>query len=170
MPSIRTGAGFAITNVRNMVTPGTRYNRGVRFALLLAATLAIAGCSGANQDRQAVHQGILDHLAEAGFSNQNMDINETSIQFNGDKADALVEIAPKGANKAQGMQMHYSLQRTGSQWKVVGRSDTGAGHGAVAPGTNPHGGAMPAGAMPEPPGGGHKMPSPDDLPPSGKKK
>ena len=39
-----------------------------------------------------------------------MDINETSIQFNGDKADALVEIAPKGANHQQAMQMHYSLQ------------------------------------------------------------
>jgi len=143
-------------------------------AFLLAAALALIGCGGANQDRQAVHQGILDHLAEAGFSNQNMDINETSIQFNGDKAEAMVQIAPKGANPSQGMQMHYSLQNKGGRWTVVGRSDTGAGHGgAIAPGSqNPHGGAMLGGAMSgaAPAGAGQKMPSPEDLPPAGTKK
>jgi hypothetical protein len=95
-----------------------------------------------------------------------MDINETSIQFNGDKAEAVVEIAPKGANPAQGMQMHYSLQRRGSRWSVVGRPDTGVGHGgAMAPGSpNQHGSAMPGAS------GGQKMPSPEDLPPAGPKK
>jgi len=137
----------------------------------VAAILALAGCRGGNQDREAVHQGILDHLAEAGFSNQNMDVSVTSLQFNGDKADAVVQIAPKGANHEQGMQMRYSLQQKGGRWVVVGRADTGAGHGgAIAPGAgNPHGG----GAMPTPPpgdaGAGQKMPSPQDLPPAHKK-
>jgi hypothetical protein len=140
------------------------------------AAITLLSCGGANQDRQAVHQGILDHLAEAGFSNQNMDITETSIQFNGDKADAMVEIAPKGANHNQGMKMQYSLQRKGSKWAVVGRADTGAGHGTMAPGSqNPHGGAMPVSGGTPPMGGqpaangGQKMPSPDDLPPAKKK-
>jgi len=136
----------------------------------VAAILALAGCHGGNQDREAVHQGILDHLAEAGFSSQNMDVSVTSLQFNGDKADAVVEIAPKGATHEQGMQMRYSLQQQGSRWVVVGRADTGAGHGsAMVPGVaNPHGG----GAMPTSPpdgAGGQKMPSPQDLPPAHKK-
>jgi hypothetical protein len=96
-----------------------------------------------------------------------MDINETSIQFNGDKADAMVEIAPKGADHSQAMQMHYSLQRKGSRWSVVGRSDSGAGHGTMAPGSpNPHG-AM---SGDSPASGGQKMPSPEDLPPAATKK
>jgi hypothetical protein len=136
----------------------------VRIALLVAA-LAFAGCRSGNQSRQAVHQGILDHLAGAGFSNQNMDISETSIQFNGDKADALVEIAPKGASPQQGMQMRYSLQHMNGRWVVVGRADGGGHGGAVLPGSdNPH-----SSATPGDPAGGGKMPSPDDLPPSGKK-
>jgi hypothetical protein len=142
----------------------------VRITFLVAAILALADCRGGNQDREAVHQGILDHLAQAGFSNQNMDVSVTSLQFNGDKADAVVEIAPKGATHEQGMQMRYSLQQQGSHWVVVGRADTGAGHGsAMAPGAaNPHGG----GAMPTAPPdgtGGQKMPSPQDLPPAHKK-
>jgi hypothetical protein len=138
----------------------------VRIALLLAAVLALFGCRG-NQDKEAVLRGVLDHLADAGFSNQNMDVSITSLQFNGDKADTVVQIAPKG--QPQGMQMRYSLERKGSRWVVVGRGDAGAGHGGgVVPGSaNPHGGAMP----PDPGGsGGRKMPSPDDLPPSGGKK
>jgi hypothetical protein len=136
----------------------------VRIALLLISVLALCGCSGGSQDKEAVHQGILDHLAEAGFANQNMDVTVTSVQFNGDKADAVVQIAAKG--QGQGMQMRYSLEHKGSRWVVVGKADSGAGHGAaMAPGvTNPHGGAMPGADR------GQKMPSPDDLPPSGKKK
>jgi hypothetical protein len=140
----------------------------VRTACLLAAVLAFAGCRGGNRDREAIHQGILDHLAEAGFSNQNMDVTETSIQFNGDKADALVEITPKGATHGQGMQMRYGLQQKSGRWVVVTRADTNGGHGGgVAPGAaNPHGGAVPEAS----PAAGQKMPSPEDLPPSGKKK
>jgi hypothetical protein len=98
-----------------------------------------------------------------------MDVALTSLQFTGDKADALVEITPKGASHGQGMQMRYSLQQKGNRWVVVGRADAGGGHGgAITPGAaNPHGG----GAMPTVPAtdGGQKMPSPDDLPPAHKK-
>lgn len=97
-----------------------------------------------------------------------MDVTEASVQFNGDKADALVEITPRGASPGQGMQMRYGLQQKSGRWVVVTRAEAGGGHGAgVAPGAaNPHGGAMPG----EPPASGaQKMPSPEDLPPAGKK-
>ena len=96
-----------------------------------------------------------------------MDVTETSVQFDGDKADALVEITPKGASHGQGMQMRYGLQQKSGRWVVVTRADASGAHGgAMTPGAaNPHGGAMPG----APPASGGKMPSPEDLPPAGKK-
>jgi hypothetical protein len=114
----------------------------------------------------------MDRLSAAGLSTQNMDVDMNKVDIRGVKAEADVEIRPKGATHGQGMQMHYSLENQSGKWVVVGRADS-AGHGAaMAPGvTNPHGGAMPDGAMPGgqmPPDHG-KMPSPQDLPPAGKK-
>jgi hypothetical protein len=145
------------------------YNREVRIPCLLVSVIALAGCQSGNQDRAAVHQGIIDHLSQAGLTPQNMDISETSVKFDGDKADAVVQITPKGAGQSQGMQMRYSLQQKSGRWEVTGRAGS-SGHGAaVAPGSpNPHGGAMPGAAPPD--DGNHHMPSPGDLPPAGKKR
>lgn len=148
--------------------PG-RYNQEVRIAMLLASALALIGCRGANQDQEAIRQGILDHLAEAGLSNQNMDVSVTSFKLNGEKADAVVQIAAKGAGP--GLQMHYTLQHQGNRWVVTAKADPGPGHGTgVVPGVaNPHDGS--GGGFPEPvTGSGQKMPLPEDLPPTGKKK
>ena len=62
------------------------------------------------------------------------------------------------------MSMGYKLEQQGGKWVVVGRQETGgAQHGATPPGAaSPHGAA--------PAGGAGKMPSPEDLPPAGKKK
>ena len=103
-----------------------------------------------------------------------MDVEVTAVQFDGAKADATVSFAPKGTPSAQGMTMHYQLEQKGSSWTVVGKQDSGHS-GSVAPGSaNPHGGgeipqgeANPHGAGA---GGGVRMPSPDDLPPTGGKK
>ncbi len=119
------------------------------------------------EDKDAVQRGILDRLSAAGLSTQNMDVDVTNVQFHGSKAEADVEVRPKGATHSQGMQMHYGLESQKGRWVVVSRADM-AGHGsAIAPGSaNPHGGAMPGGEMPA----GHgAMPSPKDLPPAGKK-
>lgn len=98
----------------------------------------------------------------------------TSIQVTGNKADATVSIAPKG-NKAGGMSMTYHLEQQGNKWVVMGRQEPpGSPHAgaAAAPPTqpgaaNPHGGGMaPAGPSP----GAAGMPSPQDLPPTAKKK
>lgn len=100
-----------------------------------------------------------------------MDVTVTNVTFNGNQAEASVSITPKNA-PGGGMNVNYHLEQEGAKWVVKGRKDAGGtphGGGAVPSGAmpgaeNPHGGAMPPGAT------GGKMPSPDDLPPTGKKK
>ena len=104
-----------------------------------------------------------------------MDINVVSVKFSGDAADAVVSFAAKGTGAGQ-MQISYHLEQKDGKWKVVGRQDANQhGGGAMPPGGAPQG-AAPAGADPHgggavaAPGAGGKMPSPEDLPPAGKKK
>jgi hypothetical protein len=97
-------------------------------------------------------------------------VEVTSVKFDGSRADAVVSIAPKGGPAGAGMSIPYKLERKDGKWAVIGAS--GSPHpGAEMPGsampggmTSPHGGGMPA-----PGGGNHGVPSPDDLPPAGKK-
>jgi len=110
-----------------------------------------------------------------------MDVQVTNVTFNGNQADAAVSITPKGT-PGGGMSVNYHLEQDGPKWVVKGRKDAGGtphGGGAVPTampgGENPHGGgAMPGAANPHgamtPDASGGKMPSPDDLPPTGKKK
>jgi hypothetical protein len=142
----------------------------VRIASLLLAVLCLAGCNRGGQNKDAVRQGVLEYLSGRKDLNiGSMDVAVTSVQFNGDKADATVSFAPKGVSASQGMTMRYQLEQQGNRWTVVGRQDSGHA-GAVAPGAaNPHGGgAVPEGAPN--PHGGARMPSPEDLPPAGGKK
>jgi hypothetical protein len=143
----------------------------VRIVSSLFLILCLAGCHRGVESNDAVRQGVLDYLATKGMTPAAMDINVTSVKFNGDKADAVVSFAAKGSGAGQ-MAIQYHLEQKNNKWVVVGRSDAGQ-HGAAAgagqsaaPGTdNPHGG----GAMAAP-GTGGKMPAPEDLPPAGKKK
>jgi hypothetical protein len=129
-------------------------------ALLLAGLIA---CNRANHSNEAIRQGVLDHLAGRDLNVASMNIEVTSVRFNGDKADATVIFSPKGAAAAQGMTLRYQMQQKSGKWQVVGTMDSG--HGAIAPNAaNPHGGAVPD--APNPHG---VMPSPEDLPPAGKK-
>ena len=111
---------------------------------------------------------MLDYLATKGMTAAAMDINVTSVKFNGDKADATVSFAAKGTGAGQ-MAIQYHLEQKDNKWVVVGRTDAnqhGAAGQTAAPGTdNPHGGGAVAA-----PGAGGKMPAPEDLPPAGKKK
>jgi hypothetical protein len=137
--------------------------------------LCLAGCHRGSQDKEAVRQGILEHLKARSFNLSTMEMDLTAVQFNGNNADATVSFYPKGTNAAQGMTMKYQLQQQNGKWAVVSRNDAGgAPHGAAttAPGgaatgsENPHGGAMP-GAETSP--SGAQMPPPESLPPAGKK-
>lgn len=125
-----------------------------------------------------MRQGVLDYLSgRKDISIGAMDVDVTSVQFNGNKADAVVSFSAKGASGGPGMTMRYQLEQQGNKWAVVGRDDGGHSN-AVAPGSpNPHGsGALPeSGTNPHAGvgaggGGGPRMPSPDDLPPTGGKK
>jgi hypothetical protein len=146
----------------------------VRISAVLLLIFSLAACNRGVPSNDAVRQGVLDHLAESQSKTQlnlaAMDVVVKTVTFSGNEADAAVAITPKGGNPAAGMSINYHLKQEGSKWVVVGRQDQ---HGAVArpdaggapdAAANPHGGAMP------PPTGGGKMPSPDDLPPTGKKK
>jgi hypothetical protein len=125
--------------------------------------VCLAGCKRGDQDKDAVRQGVLDHLAQVQMNVASMDVEVTSVQFNGNQADATVSFTPKGGTAAQGMSMRYQLELKDGRWVVVGRKDSGS---------SPHGGAAVPSAPPgmENPHGGGKMPSPEDLPPAGQKK
>jgi hypothetical protein len=142
----------------------------VRIVSSFLLIFCLAGCHRGVESNDAVRQGVLDYLATKGMTAAAMDINVTSVKFNGDKADATVSFAAKGTGAGQ-MAIQYHLEQKDNKWVVVGRTDANQ-HGAGAvpqsgtPGMdNPHGG----GAMPAP-GAGGKMPAPEDLPPAGKKK
>jgi hypothetical protein len=140
------------------------YNRVVRISAVLLVLLTLAACNrGENKD--AVRQGVINHLSKAGLNVAGMDVTVSAVQFSGKEADATVGIAPKG-NAGQGMSMKYHLQQQGSEWVVVGKPGAGGESphgGAMAPAPNPHGGGDAV------PGGAPKMPSPSDLPPATKK-
>ena len=111
----------------------------------------------------------MDYLAGKGLNMAGMNVDVASVQFNGDRAEASVSITAKGGAPGTGMNPIYILEQKNGKWAVTGRKETGeAPHGGGAPapgagGENPHGGAAA-------PGGAGKMPSPEDLPPAGKKK
>jgi len=158
----------------------------MRNACALALLLMLAGCSRGNRtsDREGIRQGVIDHLAGTNLNVAAMDVDVTSVRFNGAKADVMVTFRAKGAPGAPGMEMRYQMQEQGGRWAVTGLADSGHA-GAATPGTpNPHGadGALPpggGGALPPghpqtggaavPSGQGSAMPSPEDLPPVGKK-
>jgi hypothetical protein len=135
--------------------------------------VALTACNRGNQSKDAVRQAVIDHLSTiSGMNMSAMTIEIASVQFNGNQADATASISAKGVSGGGAMTIPYHLEYRSNKWVVTGRKEGGgAPHGGIpqggaAPGAeNPHGGAMPpAGA-----GGGTKMPSPEDLPPTKKK-
>jgi hypothetical protein len=133
-------------------------------------------CKSANQSQNtdAVRQGVNDYLTSKGLNMKGMDVNLSSLKVNGNQADVTASFSVKGTAQVA-MTMGYHLEKQGDKWVVMG-SQGGQEHGKTAPPDasgaapggmeNPHAGGMPAAA----PGGGGKMPSPEDLPPAGKKK
>ena len=144
------------------------YNRVVRFASVLLLLVSLAACNRGTQSKDAVRQGVIDHLNAVGLNINGMNVEVTSVQFNGDHADASVSISPKGGPGGAGMQTVYSMEQKAGKWVVTGRKDAGGvpHGGGAAPQTapNPHGGGAPSAAP-----GGAAMPSPEDLPPAKKK-
>lgn len=116
----------------------------LHFVLLAAVLLMLTACNRAQQNTEAVRQGVVKYLASRpGLSEMQVDVS--SVTFRDNEADAVVAVRPKGSNDpASGMTMRYTLERKGADWVVKPRS-----------GASPHAGAMPS-EMPQgmPPAGG----------------
>ena len=107
--------------------------------------LAFVSCSRGIETKEAVRQGIIDHLStRTGLDVSAMQIDVTSVSFRKDEADATVAFRAKGSNvQSAGMTMSYTLERKGNRWVVKGRRDaSGSPHGA--------GGDMPMGKPADP--------------------
>ncbi|MEZ5352767.1 MAG: hypothetical protein R2762_09045 [Bryobacteraceae bacterium] len=118
-----------------------------QFAISLTL-LTLLGCGSDINNKEAIRQGVVDHLgARKGLDldMSAMEVDVASVTFRGNEADADVSFRARGSQQSM-MQMKYTLERDGSRWKVKAKKDSGAGHGAGA--ANPHGGAMP-GAAPQ---------------------
>lgn len=110
---------------------------------LLAFSILLLACKKDIQNKEAVRQGVVDHLAKRSDL-MSMDVNVESVAFRKDEADATVYLrANSGPAAGNGMQMRYTLERKGDKWVVKGRGVMGG-----AGGDTPHG----AGAPTLPPG------------------
>jgi len=156
------------SHLQNAARPSRFIINLVILRCTLALILCLAACNRGNTDKEAVRQAIIDRVSRQGINVGGMDLTVSSVEFNGNKADATVSFAPKGSPGA-GMSIVYHLEQQGGKWVVLGRKDSGgAPHGGAVPGgagANPHGGMAPPAA-----GGPASMPSPQDLPPTGKPK
>jgi hypothetical protein len=136
-------------------------------ALLLLACLT--GCKRGNQSNDAVRQGVMEYLQRIGINVGGMDLTVSNVKFNGNQADATVNMGVKGSGTTS-MTMNYHLAQKDNKWVVVGKQDSSQ-HGATMPGAgampggNPHAGGAPA----APGAAGGKMPAPEDLPPAARK-
>ena len=122
-----------------------------KLAIVLLFSIWLAGCNRAPENRDAVRQGIIDHLSKnSGLDLKAMDVDVSNVNFQGDKATATVSFKPKTSPDA-GMSMNYSLERQGAKW-IVQKAAGSAGHGGAMtqptePGS-PVGGDLPAGHPP----------------------
>lgn len=115
-------------------------------ATLLA--LSLAACAKDIQNKDAVRQGVIDHLQarkNLDLDMSAMQVEVSSVTFRENEADATVSFVPKGGSPSQGMTMKYTLERAGDGWKVKQKAETS---------NNPHsgGGAMPPPSGEMPPG------------------
>ncbi|MDQ6705499.1 MAG: hypothetical protein M3Z85_05990 [Acidobacteriota bacterium] len=115
------------------------------------AALMFCACGRGNIDnKEAVQRGIIQDVSKRADVNS-MDVTVTSVSFRGKEADAVVAFAPKGGPVRSGITMRYTLERSGNEWKVKGRSQADikrhAGGASKAPG---EGGEMrvPSGQLP----------------------
>jgi hypothetical protein len=127
----------------------TQYNRNVKFrvcgALLLAVLLV--SCNNGMRTREAVERDIRKSVGRRGDLNMNnLDVTVNSVNFHGNKADAVVGFMPKGGLISQGMTMRYTLEQRGNEWVIVNRQmgDMHAHTGASGtPGSAPGNSAEP---------------------------
>jgi hypothetical protein len=132
-------------------------------ALGAIGVFILSSCAKDIQNKDAVRQGIVDHLK----ARKNLDLDLSSMQleitaltFRENEAEATVSFVPNGAAPSQGMSMKYTLVREGSAWKVKQKAEATnnphTGGGAAVPGMPPGGAVLPPGHPPMPESGGAK--------------
>jgi hypothetical protein len=117
--------------------------------LVLLFSIWLAACNKAPENREAVRQGIIEHLSKnTGLDLKAMDVDVKNVNFQGNKATATVAFKPK-QGPDEGMSMNYSLERQGTKW-IVQKAAGSAGHGGAMtpPMTSPPAGAPAAGDLP----------------------
>ncbi len=120
-----------------------------RAFLAIALAVFLSGCNRAPENRDAVRQGVVEHLSRnAALDMNQLDVEITDVKFQGNEATAAVAIRPK-TTPDQGMTMSYTLERRGEKWQVRGRgAGHGGGMGAATPPPQTGGGELPTGHPP----------------------
>jgi hypothetical protein len=131
------------------------YNQNVKLLLLLLPLLLVSCNRSAPQTKEAVLQGVMEHLTKnAGLDVSSMDVEVASLSFRGGEADALVSFRPKGGSDP-GMQMKYTMESKEGKWTVKGRAESSGSPHSGSPAAP--GGELPAGHPPvNPPPGQQK--------------
>ena len=71
----------------------------------MIVSMCVAACNRAPENKDAVRQGIMDHLGKnSGLDLKAMDVDVSNVNFQGDKATATVSFKPKSSPDA-GMSM-----------------------------------------------------------------
>ena len=102
-------------------------NRAFLAALLSGFLLLAGGCKSKTENKDAIRDGVVKHIAEMkGLNVNNMTITVTKATINGDKAQADVDIRAKNSDpSAPAMQLTYDLQKQGDEWVVLKGQPTG---------------------------------------------
>lgn len=131
-------------------------NRAFVATTLGALLLFTSGCKSKTDNKDAIRDGVLKHIAGmSGLNVNNMTVTVTQATVTGDTAQASVDIRAKnGDPAAPPMQMVYNMQKQGKEWVVVKSQPTG-GMQHPAPGEMPPPGSIP----PATGGAGGKMPA-----------
>jgi hypothetical protein len=134
--------------------------RTLSTAILGISLLLTGGCKSKPDDQQAIRAGVINYLNSLKSLNVSaMDIAITQTTMNGNRAEAKVEVRPKGsAGGDASMQLTYNLEKRGEEWVVVKSQPSGGTMQHPGPGQMPPGGAMPPG-HPNVSGSGAQAPS-----------
>ena len=99
------------------------------------------GCAKDINNKDSVKEAVLKRLASvSGLNMSGMDVEITTVTFEGNTAEAKVGFKAKGATESM-LNMSYKLERKGDSWEVKsssggmgGGSQLPAGHPPAAPG------------------------------------
>ena len=110
---------------------------------LVCSALLLASCNRAPENKDAVKQGVIEHLTKnSGLDLGSMNVEVTNVTFTGNEAKAAISFQPKGS-VGEGMSMDYTLLREGRKWVVQKKAGSGAHADVPAPA-----GALPPGHPP----------------------